>query len=155
VGKTSLNAAQPYAKAEGRGFLLVLAYPGCPGTKAVKWLLLLLLLNTYGALKPREQKRSHFLLVFHRRLGISVHQPMLAYMQQTLANISRNFHIKRHCTLLVIDDLPEKTRTNSIQCQIWFDSVHPIGSHFLLYLYCLINVLWTLLRANLNYTNFS
>jgi len=42
VGKPSLNAAQPYAKAEGRVFLLVPAYPGCPGTKAVKrWLLLL------------------------------------------------------------------------------------------------------------------
>jgi len=40
VGKPSLNAAQPYAKAEGRVFLLVPAYPGCPGTKAVKqWLL--------------------------------------------------------------------------------------------------------------------
>jgi len=38
-----MNAAQPYAKAEGRVFLLVPAYPGCPGTKAVKWLLLLLL----------------------------------------------------------------------------------------------------------------
>jgi len=45
VGKASLNAAQPYAKAEGRVFLLVLAYPGCPGTKAVKRSLLLL----YGA----------------------------------------------------------------------------------------------------------
>jgi len=41
VGKPSLNAAQPYAKAEGRLFLLVPAYPGCPGTKAVKRLLLL------------------------------------------------------------------------------------------------------------------
>jgi len=39
-GETSLNAAQPYAKAEGRVFLLVLAYPGFPGTKAVKRLLL-------------------------------------------------------------------------------------------------------------------
>jgi len=39
-GEPSLNAAQPYAKAEGRVFLLVPAYPGCPGTKAVKWLLL-------------------------------------------------------------------------------------------------------------------
>jgi len=41
MGKLSLNAAQPYAKAEGRVFLLVPAYPGCPGTKAVKRLLLL------------------------------------------------------------------------------------------------------------------
>jgi len=41
VGKPSLNAAQPCAKAEGRVFLLVPAYPGCPGTKAIKrWLLL-------------------------------------------------------------------------------------------------------------------
>jgi len=40
-----MNAAQPYAKAEGRVFLLVPAYPGCPGTKAVKRLLLLLLLS--------------------------------------------------------------------------------------------------------------
>jgi len=39
VGKPSLNAAQSYAKAEGRVFLLVPAYPGCPGTKAVKRLL--------------------------------------------------------------------------------------------------------------------
>jgi len=30
VGKPSPNAAQPYAKAEGRVFLLVPAYPGCP-----------------------------------------------------------------------------------------------------------------------------
>jgi len=44
VGKPSLNAAQSYANAKGRVFLLVLAYPGCPATKAVKWLLLLLLL---------------------------------------------------------------------------------------------------------------
>jgi len=43
VGKPSLNAARPYAKAEGRVFLLVPAYPGRPGTKAVKRLLLLLL----------------------------------------------------------------------------------------------------------------
>jgi len=43
VGKPSLNAAQPYAKAEGRVFLLVPAYLGCPETKAVKRLLLLLL----------------------------------------------------------------------------------------------------------------
>jgi len=35
VEKPSLNAAQPYAKAEGKVFLLVPAYPGCPGTKAV------------------------------------------------------------------------------------------------------------------------
>jgi len=39
VGKPSLNAAQPYAKAEGRVYLLVPTYPGCPGTKAVKRLL--------------------------------------------------------------------------------------------------------------------
>jgi len=44
VGKPSLKTAQPYAKAEGRVFLLVLAYPGCPGTKTVKRLVLLLLL---------------------------------------------------------------------------------------------------------------
>jgi len=42
VGKPSLNAAQLYAKAEGRVFLLVPAYPGSPGTKAIKRLLLLL-----------------------------------------------------------------------------------------------------------------
>jgi len=41
-GEPSLNTAQPYAKAEGRVFLLVPAYLGCPGTKAVKRLLLLL-----------------------------------------------------------------------------------------------------------------
>jgi len=39
-GEPSLNAAQPYDKAEGRVFLLVLVYPGCPGTKAIKLLLL-------------------------------------------------------------------------------------------------------------------
>jgi len=39
VGKPSLNAAQPYAKAEGRVFLLVPAYPGCHGTNVVKRLL--------------------------------------------------------------------------------------------------------------------
>jgi len=36
VGKPSQNAAQPYAKAEGRVFLLVPADQRCPGTKAVK-----------------------------------------------------------------------------------------------------------------------
>jgi len=41
VGKPSLNAAQPYAKAEGRVFLLVPAYLGCPRTKAVIRLLFL------------------------------------------------------------------------------------------------------------------
>jgi len=45
VGKPSLNAAHLYAKAEGRVFILVPAYPGCPGTKAVKRLLLLLLFS--------------------------------------------------------------------------------------------------------------
>jgi len=35
-GETQRNAAQPYAKAKGRVFLLVPAYPGCPGTKAIK-----------------------------------------------------------------------------------------------------------------------
>jgi len=45
MGKPSPNAAQPYAKAEGRVSRLVPAYPGCPGTKAVKRLLLLLLLK--------------------------------------------------------------------------------------------------------------
>jgi len=47
VGKPSLNAAQPYAKAEGRVFLLVPAYPGCPGTKAVKQLLLFFFFLAY------------------------------------------------------------------------------------------------------------
>jgi len=41
VGKPSLYAAQPYAKAEG-SVSSGTAYPGCPGTKAVKRLLLLL-----------------------------------------------------------------------------------------------------------------
>jgi len=49
VEKPSLNAAQPYAKAEGRVFFLVPAYLGCLGTKAVKRLLLLLLLFKYDA----------------------------------------------------------------------------------------------------------
>jgi len=40
VGKPSLNAAQICAKAEGRVFLPVPAYLGCPGKKAVKQLLL-------------------------------------------------------------------------------------------------------------------
>jgi len=54
VGKLSLNAAQPYAKAEGGVFLLVPAYPGCPGTKAVKRLLLLLLVRRLALeLEPR------------------------------------------------------------------------------------------------------
>jgi len=47
IQKTGGEETQPEcstAKAEGRVFLLVPAYPGCPGTKAVKWLLLLLLL---------------------------------------------------------------------------------------------------------------
>jgi len=47
VGKPSLNAAQLYAKAEGRLFLLVPAYWGCPGTKAVKRLLLLFVMMHY------------------------------------------------------------------------------------------------------------
>jgi len=37
------------AKAEGRMFLLVLAYPGCPGTKAIKRPLLLLATLTFHA----------------------------------------------------------------------------------------------------------
>jgi len=45
VGKPSLNAAQPHAKAEGKVFLPIPAYPGCPRTKAVKRLLLLLSAN--------------------------------------------------------------------------------------------------------------
>jgi len=53
VGKPSLNAAQPYAKAEGRVFLLVPAYPGGPGTKAVKRLLLVV-----GNVKISENNRS-------------------------------------------------------------------------------------------------
>jgi len=44
IQKTAGGETQPErstAKAEGRVLLLVLAYPGCPGTKAVKrWLLL-------------------------------------------------------------------------------------------------------------------
>jgi len=55
VGKPNLNAAQPYAKAEGRVFLLVPAYTGCPGTKAVKRLLLLVVVHWFT---PHEQ--SHF-----------------------------------------------------------------------------------------------
>jgi len=58
VGKPSLNAAQPYAKAEGRVFLLVPAYPGCPGTKAVKQLLLLLLLLSDAAFDNKSDS-SH------------------------------------------------------------------------------------------------
>jgi len=62
VGKPSLNAAQPYAKAEGRVFLLVPAYPGCPGTKAVKRLLLSFS-NSYGArrhcVKGKHRCESH------------------------------------------------------------------------------------------------
>jgi len=51
VGKPSLNAAQPYAKAEGRVFLLVPAYPGCPGTKAVKrWLFCVVVNADFGSL---------------------------------------------------------------------------------------------------------
>jgi len=45
VGKPSQNAAQPYAKADGRVYLLVPAYPGCLETKAVKRLLLLLFIQ--------------------------------------------------------------------------------------------------------------
>jgi len=47
VRKPSVYAAQPYAKAEGRVFLLLPAYPGCPGTKAVKRLLLLVVVVLY------------------------------------------------------------------------------------------------------------
>jgi len=50
IQKTGGEETQPerstalcYCKAEGRVFLLVPAYPGCPGTKAIKRLLLLLL----------------------------------------------------------------------------------------------------------------
>jgi len=66
VGKLSLNAAQPYAKAEGRVFLLVPAYPGCPGTKAVKGLLLLLLLlvdsHSRQCDKPCHVRRIHVIV---------------------------------------------------------------------------------------------
>jgi len=66
VGKPSLYAAQPYAKAEGRVFLLVPAYPGSPGTKAVKRVLLLLL--WFGQI----QMKSH---VFSSDLLYSVKSP--------------------------------------------------------------------------------
>jgi len=52
VGKPSLNAAQSYGKAEGRVFLLVPAYLGCPRTKAVKRLLLLLLYEMCQCISP-------------------------------------------------------------------------------------------------------
>jgi len=61
VGKPSLNAAQPYAKAEGGAFLLVPAYPGCPGTKAVKRLLLLVVV-LLGCIKCMRCRL--FLLMF-------------------------------------------------------------------------------------------
>jgi len=64
VGKPSLNAAQPYANAEGRVFLLVPAYPGCPGTKAIKWLLLLLLL--LSALGPVSWSFAYVLAALYR-----------------------------------------------------------------------------------------
>jgi len=57
-GEPSLNAAQPYAKAEGRVFLLVPAYSGCPGTKAVKWLLLLY--NDLEAPGITESEHTYF-----------------------------------------------------------------------------------------------
>jgi len=55
-GKPSLNAKQPYAKAEGRVFLLVPAYLGCPGTKAIKRLLLLL----FSRFKVIPSRIAHF-----------------------------------------------------------------------------------------------
>jgi len=58
VGKPSLIAAQPYAKAEGRMFLLVPAYPGCPRTKAVKRLLLLLFSLVLNNFK-KQSKSDH------------------------------------------------------------------------------------------------
>jgi len=63
VGKPSLNAAQPYAKAEGRVFLLVPAYPGCPGTKAVKRLLLFLYYYHYYYYVKRLLVKFKFLVI--------------------------------------------------------------------------------------------
>jgi len=51
--KLSLNAEQPYAKTEGR----VPAYPGCPGTKAIKWLLLLFL--SYERTDTQADRQTH------------------------------------------------------------------------------------------------
>jgi len=69
VGKPSLNAAQPYAKTEGRMFLLVPAYLGCPGTKAVKRLLLLLLLYLANFVFFAAARRSESLQRGH--LGVT------------------------------------------------------------------------------------
>jgi len=43
-GETQPECSTALYKAEGRVFLLVPAYPGCPRTKAVKWLLVVVVL---------------------------------------------------------------------------------------------------------------
>jgi len=73
VGKPSLNAAQPYAKAEGRLFLLVLAYPGCPGTKAV--VVFVVVVNGIYAHKVfvNNDKRLHGMYKIH---AIAINVPV-------------------------------------------------------------------------------
>jgi len=70
VGKPSLNAAQPYAKAEGRVFLLVPAYPGCPGTKAVKRLLLLLFIDANSVVSVLARFKEAHVRSFQKGLLI-------------------------------------------------------------------------------------
>jgi len=62
VGKPSLYAEQPYAKAEDRVFLLVPAYSNCPRTKAVKRLMLLLFVVQILYLLPRIFLFEHQLI---------------------------------------------------------------------------------------------
>jgi len=61
-GEPSLNAAQPFAKAEGRVFLLVPAYPGCPGTEAIKrgcWSVVMFVLQLTLMMEVPTSKRLY------------------------------------------------------------------------------------------------
>ena len=57
----------------GRMFLLVPAYPGCPGSKAVKRSLLLLLLTTFPLFNTDLSKRNGRLLPLSKELVIIGH----------------------------------------------------------------------------------
>jgi len=83
VGKPSLNAAQPYAKAEGRVFLMVLAYPGCPGTKAVVVVVVAFYYVTEAAVNGVEQKILKLMLLEVSYCYINI----LADVQHTAVNI--------------------------------------------------------------------
>ena len=68
----------------GRMFLLVPAYPGCPGSKAVKRSLLLLLLTTFPLFNSDLSKRNGRLLPLSKELVIIGHHLLHSWRQNIL-----------------------------------------------------------------------